>query len=485
MIFRKRLPLTRAARIAENEFRAAWRDGRLVFFAATSWLLFLVALYVGFEYYRSGSAERAESQKVVRGLWLDQKDKNPHGAGHYGTYAFKQLSIFSLMEKGIDPYAGQAIRIETHKQNAPEIRAANDATFLLRSGELTIGFAFLYIIPLLIIVVVHGAVSREKEQGTLRLALCQGLTPGHLLLGKVLGSVAVLSVIIFPVVLVLGFLLFRHGAGEVSLFGSSLMLLFAYSVYFLVFLFFSIAVSAASASSRRALLLLFTFWITVCVVVPKLSAFVSERLYPTPSAYAFTKDIEMDTHQGSYESIAYWQELNKKLEKELMEEYRVSSPDSLPMNLFGHALEELEKEGHAAYERNYQRIDSAFLKQNMVYTYLSVFSPLANMRFVSMGVSGSAVGDYFHFIDFSEKYRRDMMSVLNNDMKENQKKEQRPEDYKGTRALWEKVPDYVHEPRPFGERLSGYAINLSMLLLWLGLSLVFVGRSARRLTVDG
>jgi len=481
MLFRKNLLFKRVARIAGNEFRAAWRDGRLAFLAATSWLLFLSALYVGFEYYRSGSADRAESQRQVRALWLNLEDQHPHGAGHYGIYTFKPLTVFNVMEKGVDPYTGQAIRLETNTQHPPQGRSAQDATFLLRSGELTIGFAFLYVIPLLIIVVVHGSVSKEKEQGTLRLALCQGVTPWQLLLGKVMGSVATLSVIIFPVMAVLGFVLFRHTAGEASLLGSSLMLLFGYSAYFLVFLFFSIAVSAASATSRRALLVLFAFWITVCVVVPKLSAFLSERLYPTPSAYAFTADIERETVQDSYETIAYWRDLNERVEKELMEEYQVSSPDSLPVAKFGHALQIREDEAHIAYERNYHRVDSVFLKQNRVHTYLSVFSPLSNMRFVSMGVAGSAVGDHFHFIDFSEKYRRDMMGILNRDVMENQKRGQK--DYTASRELWEKVPDYVYEPRTFAERLSDYAPNLSMLLLWLGLSIVLVGLSARKLTV--
>jgi len=454
---------TRILRIAKNEFRAAWRDGRLVFLALTSWLLFLSALYVGFGYYRSTSTDRTESQKQVRKLWLEQADKHPHAAGHYGTYAFKPLSVFNLMEKGTDPYTGQAIRLETHLQNAPEI----------------IGFAFLYVIPLLIIVVVHGVISREREQGTLRLALCQGLRPYQLLLGKILGAVAILSVIIFPVMLVLGFVLFRYGTGEASVFSSVLVLLLGYSAYFLVFLFFSIGVSATSATSRRALLLLFSFWITVCVVVPKTSSLLSEWMYPTPSAYTFTNDIERETLYGSYEAIAYWQELLEKTERELMEKYQVSSPDSLPMDRFGYTLQAREEEGHAAYERNYARIDSLFLRQNNLHMYLSLLSPLTSMRFVAMGVAGADVGEYFHFIDLSENYRQDMMDVLNSDVMENQKRGQK--DYKANRELWEKVPDYVYKPRTFWERMADYQSSLLLLAMWLGLSLVFVCRSVRRL----
>lgn len=475
------LLIKRTKRIAFNEMRTALREGRMLLLAITSWILFLSSLYVGFLYYKNTSSDRALSQQQVRALWLEQEDKNPHAAGHYGTYAFKPLSIFNLLEKGIDPYSGEAIRIETHKQNPPEIRAAEDATFLLRSGELTVGFAFLYIIPLLIIVVVHGMISKEKEQGTLKLAICQGLTSFQMLFGKVCGAIMILSVIIFPIIALLGLVIFRYAHNEIAVFTPAILMLLSYSVYFFIFLFTSIAVSTFSSSSRRSLLLLFTFWITVCIVIPKLSVFVSERMYPTPSAYEFTEDIENETLQGSYEGVAHWQELNKKAENNLMAEYKVNSVDSLPVNVFGYALQMLEEEGHAAYERNYKRVDSLFVKQNSIHTYLSVLSPFTNMRFISMGIAGSDVGEYFHFIDFSERYRRNMMGILNEDIMEHQSHEHKSLDYKGGQDLWQKVPDYSYEPRTFATRFSGYVFNLLMLTIWLVISVAFVVFSIRRL----
>lgn len=476
----KELYCKRVVRIARNEIRAAFRDGRILFLTITSWILFVLALYVGFVYYETASKDRTESRQKVRELWLGQEEKNPHAAGHYGTYAFKPLSVFNLMEKGIDPYTGQAIRIETHKQNPPEIRAAEDSTFLLRSGELTIGFAFLYIIPLLIIVVVHGMISKEKEQGTLKLAICQGITKMELLCGKISGAVAILSVIVFPVIAGLVWVVFQHADGEETLF-PAIILLSGYSVYFLIFLFVSIAVSAIHETSRKSLLALFSFWITVCVIIPKISAFISEQIYRTPSAYDFTEDIEKETLQGGYEGVAHWKELNKKAEKELMTEYGTSNPDSLPVSVFGYALQILEDEGHAAYERNYKKIDSLFVNQNRIHSYLSVLSPFMNMRFVSMGISGSDVGEYFHFIDFSEIYRRKMMGILNEDIMEHQKKDQKNMDYKGNCKLWQKVPDFAYKPRNFQERLMEYSLNLQFLMFWLALSLLAMAFSFRRL----
>lgn len=469
-----------AIRIAHNEIRTAFREGRILFLTITSWLLFISSLYVGFVYYETVSKDRIESQRRVRELWLGQEEKNPHAAGHYGTYAFKPLSIFNLMEKGIDPYTGQAIRIETHKQNSPEIRTAEDSTFLLRSGELTIGFAFLYIIPLLIIVVAHGMISREREQGTLKLAICQGLTKIQLLCGKLLGAIAILSVVIFPVIVGLVWVVFQHTGGEETFF-SSIILLSGYSAYFLIFLFVSVTVSAIYETSRKSLLVLFSFWITVCVIIPKVSGFISEQIYLTPSAYDFTEDIEKETLQGGYEGVAHWRELNEKAEKELMAEYGISNSDSLPVSVFGYALQILENEGHAAYERNYKKIDSLFVNQNRVHSYLSVLSPFMNMRFVSMGISGSDVWEYFHFIDFSEIYRRKMMGILNEDIMEHQKKGQKNMDYKGNYKLWEKVPDFIYKPRDLQERLMGYSLNLQFLIFWLALSLLVMGFSFRRL----
>lgn len=471
----------RAKRIAFNEVRTALRDGSMLFLVVTSWILLMSSLYVGFLYYKNCSLDIAMSQQQVRTLWLAQEDKNPHAAGHYGTYAFKPLSIFNLLEKGIGPYSGQTIRIETHKQNPPQIRAADDATFMLRSGELTLGFTFLYIIPLLIIVIAHGMISNEKEQGTLKLALCQGLTPLQMLFGKVCGALIILLVVILPVIVLLGWIIFLNSHQETAVFKASILLLISYSVYFIIFLFTSIAFSTCSNSSRQSLLLLFTFWITVCIIIPKLSVFVSERLYPTPAAYDFTQNIENETLQGSYEGVAHWQALNKKAANELMATYKVSSPDSLPVSVFGYALQLLEEEGHATYTRNYKTLDSLFSKQNSVHRAISILSPFTNMRFISMGIAGSDIGEYFHFIDFSEQYRRNMMRILNEDIMEHQGHEQQHLNYLGNQDLWKQVPDYQYKPQSFETRFSDYVFSLLLLAGWLCVAVFLILFSIRRL----
>jgi len=471
----------RTKRIAFNEIRTALRDGSLLFLVSTSWILLISSLYVGFLYYKNSSLDITLSQQQVRTLWLAQEDKNPHAAGHYGTYAFKPLSIFNLLEKGIGPYSGEAIRIETHKQNPPQIRAADDATFLLRSGELTLGFAFLYIIPLLIIVIVHGMISKEKEQGTLKLALCQGITQSQLLSGKVFGALIILSVVILPVMMLLGWIIFFNPQKEAAIFTASILMLISYAVYFIIFLFTSIAFSTFSNSSRQSLLLLFTFWITVCIIIPKLSVFVSEWLYPTPAAYEFTQNIENETLQGSYEGVAHWQTLNKEAANKLMATYKVSSPDSLPVSVFGYALQLLEEEGHATYERNYKTLDSLFAKQNSVHSAISVLSPFTNMRSIAMGIAGSDIGDYFHFIDFSEQYRRNMMGILNEDIMDHQGHEHQNLNYQGGKDLWQQVPDYQYKPRSFETRFSGYVFSLLLLVAWLVIAMLFIFFSIRRL----
>ncbi|MBV8326810.1 ABC transporter permease subunit [Chryseobacterium sp.] len=475
----KRLFLTRIIRLAGNEVTAAFRDGRMILLAFASWIIFFSALYIGYSYYRTASADRILSQHQVRQLWLQQEDKNPHAAGHYGTYTFKPLSIFSIIEKGTDPYTGEAIRIETHKQNPPEVRTAEDTTFLLRSGEFTIGFAALYIIPLLIIIIIHGMISKEKEQGTLKLILSQGITKTQLLLGKVLGAISILSVSILPVAVVSGWIIFKNVSTEENVLESAGMLLLSYLIYFMIFLFISIAVSAACETTRKSLLLLFTFWIMVCIIIPKLSVFTAETLYPTPSAYEFTENIEKKTFQGGYESISHWQDLNKKAEKKLAEKNKTNNSKAPSVNVFGYALQLLENEGHTTYEHNYRRIDSLFMLQNKTHSLLSVFSPFTNMKFISMGATGTDVGEYFHFINSSEKYRRSMMNILNKDIMEHQKNKE----YKGNEKLWKQVPDYSYTPRNFETRCSDYIFNVQLLVLWLIFSVFTVVFFIKRLNL--
>ena len=139
--------------------------------------------------------------------WLDQGDKNPHSAAHFGRYAFKPSPALAYVDRGLDAYLGTTVWLEAHWQNPFELRPAEDRTALQRFGDLTAALVLQLLIPLFIVLLAFPTFAGERESGTLRLLLSAGAEPRQLALGKAMGLAGALFVVLVPAALLGGLLL--------------------------------------------------------------------------------------------------------------------------------------------------------------------------------------------------------------------------------------------------------------------------------------
>jgi len=478
---RKKLFAYRVFRIAARECRETLRDGRIPILGLVLALLAAASLYIGRQYYDAVSADKQQAQRDVRELWLNQSPKNPHAAGHYGVYAFKPLSPLAQMEKGVNSYQGETLRLETHFQHTAENRLAEDETWLLRFGELTPGFVLLYLVPLFIIALAHTTFSRERELGTLRLSVSQGIGGRELFWGKLLSTLLVMGGLVLPVFTAVHLLVSQTGEAAAWEAGMALLLIFlGYALYYAVYLLVAMGVSARCGTSRKALVILFGFWLFASVLFPKLATLLSETAYPAPSAFAFTVMMEK-TSNSEYPYVKHreWLEVNKRIAERLMKKYGVSTMDSVPVATFGYALQEEEERLQQENDRNFARISDNFARQNRLHRLAAFTSPLSCMRFMAMGLSATDAGEHAHYLAHSEQYRREVMEMLNSDIAENQK----DRSYTQDRKLWERIPEYEYPVRPLEERLSDILPDIAGLALWLLASCLFVFFSLRHLTI--
>ncbi|MFN8807684.1 MAG: ABC transporter permease, partial [Bacteroidota bacterium] len=219
-------------KIALKELKEIVREGRFRITAITLFALLLAALFVSKSYYTSVNAQHSEAKKNARSEWVEQGQKNPHSAAHYGTYAFKPKYPLSLIDNGVDKYTGVSIYLEAHKRNEAQYAAAQDQTALSRFGDLTPDFVLIFIVPLFIILIGFNAFTRERESGTLRLLKSQGVSTWKLTMGKWLGIFLPVLFIVIPVyVLAALFLANIKDYGQFSLW--ALTLLFGvYLIYY-------------------------------------------------------------------------------------------------------------------------------------------------------------------------------------------------------------------------------------------------------------
>ncbi len=468
--------------IARNEFTQTLRDRRFVVTGGVVLLLLLVAAWTGFRNYQSLADKREKANKTARAAWLSQPEKNPHSAAHYGTFAFRPKSDLSFLDAGLDTYTGASVYLEGHRQNDAKFSAAEDATVLIRFGEMTVAFVLQLLIPLLIIFLCFSTFTREREENTLKLLVSQGASMTDLYWGKVQGYSRIIGLVVGPALLLAGGLLFAQTGFQATTDTVLRLGLFVliYALYFFLFIAGSVFVSARSESSRGSLLTLLGIWIVACVILPKATANLGESLFSVPSSYAFKRQIHEDEEKG-IDGHNPSNARAKELEKKILAQYGVDSVSKLPVNFDGIVMQEGEKYTSLVYQKHFGALQEQFQRQNSLATVVGFLNPYLAVRNLSMGLSGS---DYDHFLDFkakAEQYRFGLVENLNNEMKTFSK----TGDWEKTvsRDFWAKTPDFMYQLPSVGWALGRHTLSGLALLLFGGVLLWTIRRGLKTISI--
>ena len=466
--------------IARKELKEIVREGRFRVTAGVVLALLLAAVFISNQYYQSVNAQHAQAKENARSEWVNQGEKNPHSAAHYGTYAFKPKYPLSLIDSGIDKYAGISIFLEAHKRSEAQYAAAQDQTALSRFGDLTPDFVLIFIMPLLIILIGFNAITRERESGTLRLLRGQGVPAWKLALGKWLGIFIPVLLIVLPVYILSAlFLANVNDYGEFSL-GALSLLFLVYILYYAVFTNLTLMVSSLVRKSNIAFVILLGIWIVSCLAMPKISTALADTLYPYPTQVEFEEQIAQDKEQG-LDGHNPWSAEANKLEADTLEKYGVDSVQQLPFNWDGFLMQEGEKHEADIYFKHYQFLKETFHNQTGVYRATAALSPFLPTRFLSMAISRTDYTAHWDFADAAEKYRIELVGKMNGHMMDNSQ----TGDWYYTvgKEVWESVPEFDYEPPTYAAVLNNNSSNLLTLLGWVLLSSVGLYGAIQRLKV--
>lgn len=466
--------------IARKEWTERVRDGQFRWISATIAALLLLTLTTGYARWQTVRNEREAAQRRDRQQWLNQGERNPHSAAHFGVYAFKPRLPLSFVDAGMESFTGAAIWVEAHYQNPARFRPAEEGTALQRFGELTAAAALQWMVPLLLILLSFAVFTAEKEQGTLGLLFSLGVSRGNLAAGKALGVVAALGVVLVP----------AAAAGAVAMAWSSpqsmavddpwrlLPMAAAYFAYLAIFVSLGLAVSALASSSRTSLALLLGFWMASSFLLPRLSADFAEQLHPAPVAADFWRHVatEMKGADGHSESDQRILELKRKT----LAQYGVSRVEDLPVNFEGLRLQAGEEHGNEVFDHHFGKLWSAYEAQERVHHWAAVFSPLLAVRSLSMAMAGA---DLAHLRDFTEKtesYRRQLNKQMNLDAANNSRHGQYF--YFAGKRLWESIPEYRYTVPSMEWALRRQALPALILTGWLLAAWVALALALRKTT---
>lgn len=154
-------------------------------------------------------------------------------------------------------------------------------------------FIVTILLSLAALILSYDAFSGEREDGTLKLMLANGVARHKIVLGKTLGGTATLAVS-FLVSLALGLiiLLLNPRIAWKGTDGVALAVILAAGVlYFGFFYGLGVLISSRNASSASSILTALFAWVLFVLVVPNLSPYIASLLRPAPSAIKVRREI--------------------------------------------------------------------------------------------------------------------------------------------------------------------------------------------------
>ncbi len=463
--------------IANNQLTQLVRDKVVASLGLLILFLLGVSIITGISYYSEMAEQHQQAEELARIQWENQGDKNPHSAAHYGTFAFKPVTVLSVFEPGVDRYTGVSIFLEGHRQNFAAFSLAEDKDSSRRFAELTPAFIFAYLFPLFIILAGYRSITAEKESGMYRFLKSQGVSSSQLIAGKTLGLWAVILLIYIPFLLIgLIFLIITGAFGE-SLAGFLLMGI-VWLLYFGVIAHITITISALAKRSGSSMVVLLSLWILSTLLVPRLITNVASGVHPVPNTSEFYQAVRTDLLEGIDGHNPY-SEHSVAFRDSVLAAHGVDDVADLPFNFRGMMLQEGEEFEKKIYDHHFAKIDEIHRAQNRLFSISSFLSPTIAARMSSMAVAGTDMHAFNHFSAEAEAYRIELVRELNMDLKINAV---------GDRAAgYTAGADFFAQNIAFTyERPASVFINSSQLmplfisLLWFVASILILGVAARK-----
>ena len=470
--------------IAAGEWRY-WLRSYLVIGAAGLFALLLVAtsLLTALRM-EAESHARAHQQQEAEDTFLSQPDRHPHRMVHYGHYAFRKPAPLALFDPGLDSITGQSIFLEGHRQNSAMFAESGASADLGGLSLLTPALVYQLFAPLLIIILGHSAIVREREARALGPLLAQGISSYTIILGKAL---AILSFVLLLLMPMLFSSLIALAKGESAL--AIVSLVGAYFAYSAVWAVLTLLVSALLYKRSNVLATLAAFWLAIALVLP--SIMVDLVVHREPIAGKIETDLEMfsekrklgDGHNASDPAFA-------KLRADLLKQYNVERIEDLPINYRGIVAVNAEQKLTEVLNRfASKRMDGETRQAKRLSEYAWI-TPTFAIAAASRAISGTDLEHYHRFLKDAENLRFDFVQGLNqahveklsyqDDINRNK------DEASWLRARvdaenWKVLDTYVFEPSDAPTRMARASQSIAILIVWFSAGLGGLFWSARRL----
>jgi ABC-2 type transport system permease protein len=477
--------MTRILVIAGDEWRY-WLRSKLALTAMALTAILLIATTVltamRVDAERNG---RLRHQAEAESAFLSQPDRHPHRMVHYGHYLFRTPAPLSIIDPGLDPVTGQSIFLEGHRQNTAMFADHSASADLGGLQSLTPSLVYQIFAPLLLLLLGHGAIVREREAASLGTLLAQGVSGVEIIAGKAIALLSFVLLLIAP--------MFVSGALAVAAGESAAAALSLGATYFLYLGLWAGLVLLASAVFHKRSLALTTLaaaWLLMVLVIPAVAVSLTARFVPAMGkieadfkALAELREVG-DGHNAGDPTFA-------RLRSELLERHGAERVDDLPVNFRGvvaeYAEEKLTKVLNAHAET---RMDTELHQANALRR-LGWFSPALSLSSASRAIAGTDLEAHHRFLREAEELRYEFVQSLNrvhaqgvaysDDVNRSSDPSAESRSRVGAEN-WALLDSYRFAPAPATARLENAMASLFVLTAWLAIVLsgcIIAGRRMR------
>ena len=453
--------------IARQEWYSVFRSKPpLVLFAALL-VISLLAVFTGWQYVHNFNRQQHAAHQQVHEQWMSQPNRHPHRVAHYGYLVFREKSPLSFFDFGLDSYVGNSVFLEAHRQNTINMSEAGFSNGMLRFGELSMAMVMQLLVPLFIIFIGFQTVAGLKQNGVLKILLCQRASYLDILVGKTAGLTAVTWALFLPLLvlgLALGAVVSSGDSGGDAVLRISLIVTL-YAAYFMVITMLVVAVSAISKSGKNALMVSVLAWMLFFIVLPKSAQTLGSSLYKAPDKIAFEQAIladvskQGDSHNPDDPHFA-------TLKAATLKKYGVDSTSQLPVNYGALVMQEGENITSGIFNKHFDRLIDTYKSQNAVSSFLSFADPYLSIRNLSMNLSGTDFDTFTEFQKQTEKYRFEKTRTLN-EIHLTQIKFKDDNKQKVSAKNWQEQPDFVFRPVSVAGNIAAGAYSLIALVAWV------------------
>ncbi|MEM1173286.1 MAG: DUF3526 domain-containing protein [Pseudomonadota bacterium] len=471
--------------VARDEWRY-WRRSRLVLSVAVLFITILAIVSVTTAIrIHEDTHERTSHQADSEQTFLSQPDRHPHRMVHYGHYLFRAPVPLAVFDPGMDTVVGQAMFLEGHRQNSATFSESGDSADLGGLSWLTPAVVYQMFAPLLIIVVAHGAIVREREAGTLAPLLAQGIGGGTLIAGKALSLFSLTLLMLLPLLVSV---LVSLGDGASPIAAASIV--GVYLVYLSIWIALSLLVSAALRARSSIVASLAASWLVATLVLP--AAAVNLTSWMLPLAGKIETELTMltevrDLSDGHDVDDSVYDHLQERL----LEEYGVERVEDLSINIRGILAQMAEQELTDTLNIYAERRMAAEMRQTKLLEKFGWFTPALSVAVVSRTLAGTDLDHYHRFLRQAENVRINFVQGLNtahaeelsyiDDINRN-RDEASWQRARIDASNWDVLEAFNYEPADASVRLSNASTPIIVLFVWLIALVGLLSRAAARLT---